>query len=81
MPAATLTSKGQITLPKPIRQLLKLEAGDVVDFVVNADGTIHVRAGRFDVRDLKGLLRKPGRKPVSLEDMDAVIQTARGRRQ
>ena len=81
MPAATLTTKGQITLPKPIRQLLKLEAGDVVDFVVNADGTIQVRAGRFDVRDLKGLLRKPGRKPVSLEDMDAVIQTARGRRQ
>jgi len=81
MPAATLTTKGQITLPKPIRQLLKLEAGDVVDFVVNADGTIQVRAGRFDVRDLKGLLRKAGRKPVSLEDMDAVIQTARGRRQ
>lgn len=80
MPAATLTSKGQITLPKPIRQLLKLEAGDTVDFVVHSDGTIQVRAGRFDVRDLKGLLRKPGRKPVSLEDMDAVLLKARGRR-
>ena len=80
MPAATLTSKGQITLPRAIRQLLKLEAGDTVDFVVHADGTIQVRAGRFDVRALKGLLRKPGRKPVSLDDMDAVLLTTRGRR-
>jgi antitoxin PrlF len=80
MPAATVTSKGQITLPKPIRQLLKLEAGDTVDFVVHPDGTIQVRAGRFDVRDLKGLLRKPGRKTVSLEDMDSVLLKARGRR-
>ena len=80
MPVATLTSKGQITLPKPIRQLLKLETGDTVDFIVGPDGTIQVRAGRFDVRDLKGLLRKPGRKPVSIEDMDAVLLAARGRR-
>jgi AbrB family looped-hinge helix DNA binding protein len=80
MPVATLTSKGQITLPKPIRQLLKLETGDTVDFIVGSDGTIQVRAGRFDVRDLKGLLRKPGRKPVSIEDMDAVLLAARGRR-
>ena len=80
MPTATLTSKGQLTLPKPIRELLRLDTGDAVDFVVAADGTVQVRAGRFDVRDLKGLLRKPGRKPVSLEAMDDALRAVRGRR-
>ena len=80
MPAATLTSKGQLTLPKAIRDLLRLDTGDTVDFVVSPDGTVHVRAARSDVGALKGLLRKPGRKPVSLEAMDDAIQTARGRR-
>ena len=80
MPTATLTSKGQITIPKRVRELLRLDTGDTLDFVVAADGTIQVRAGRYDVRDLRGLLRKPGRKPVSVEAMDAALRTARGRR-
>jgi antitoxin PrlF len=74
MPAATLTSKGQITVPKPIRDLLKLETGDVLEFVVNDGGHVTVRAGRFDARDLRGLLRTPGRKPVTLAEMDAAIR-------
>lgn len=79
MPAATLTSKGQLTLPKRIRELLKLETGDTVEFVVNEDGSVQVRAGSYDVRDLRGLLKRPGRKAVSLEDMDAAIAGARRR--
>jgi antitoxin PrlF len=79
MPVATLTSKGQLTLPKPIRDLLKLNPGDAVDFVVAADGTVQVRAGRFDVRDLRGLLKKPGRKPITIEQMDDALRGARGR--
>ena len=77
MPAATLTSKGQIALPKVIRELLRLDTGDTVDFIVAENGDVQVRAGRYDVRDLRGLLRKPGRKPVSLEAMDAAIRRAR----
>ena len=79
MPVATLTSKGQITLPKPVRTLLKLDTGDTVDFVINPDGTVVVRAGCFGVRDLKGCLHRPGRKPVPLEAMDEALRTARGR--
>ena len=80
MPTATLTSRGRVTLPKRVRELLRLDAGDTVDFIVGADGIIHVRASRFDVRDLRGLLRRPGRKPVSLAKIDETLRTGMGRR-
>ena len=79
MPAATLTSKGQLTLPKKVRELLRVEAGDSVDFVIGADGEIRLRAGALDVRDLRGMLHKPGRKPLTLDQMDEAIALARGR--
>lgn len=79
MPAATLTSKGQLTLPKKVRELLRVQAGDSVDFVISTDGEIRLRAGALDVRELRGMLHKPGRKPVTLEQMDEAIARARGR--
>jgi AbrB family looped-hinge helix DNA binding protein len=79
MPAATLTSKGQLTLPKKVRDLLRVTTGDTVDFVIGDDGEVRVRAGDADVRDLRGLLHKPGRRPVTLEQMDEAIAQARGR--
>ena len=80
MPTATLTSKGQITMPKPVRDLLRLQTGDPVDFVVSDDGEVRVRAGHVDVHTLQGLLHRPGRKPVSLQQMDDAIRDARVRR-
>lgn len=77
MATATLTSKGQLTLPKAIRDRLHVQTGDLVEFVVDSAGEIRVRAASLDVADLRGLLRKPGRKPVSLDDMDQAIRKAR----
>lgn len=79
MSTATLTSKGQITIPKAVRNLLRIDTGDRLDFVVAADGRIYVRAGRVDVRELHGMLKRAGRKPVSLNAMDKAIATARQR--
>jgi len=76
MPTATLTSKGQITLPKQVRELLRVSTGDTVEFVIGPDSEVRVRAGDVDVSDLKGLLHRPGRRPVSLDQMDAAIQRA-----
>ena len=83
MHTATMTTKGQMTVPKPIRDRLRLAAGDQVDFVINDRGEIVVRAATSDVKELKGLLR-PGRAPktaVRLEDMDkAILLAHRGTR-
>ena len=74
MPSATLTSKGQLTLPKLIRDRLRLAAGDRVDFVVKNDGTVVLRPVTAYVRELKGLLHRKGLKPLSVEEMNAVIR-------
>ncbi|WP_447971163.1 AbrB/MazE/SpoVT family DNA-binding domain-containing protein [Nitrospira sp. M1] len=78
MAIATLTSKGQITLPKEIRQQLKLDPGDRVEFLVGSDGRITVWPVTSDVKTLKGMIPKP-KKPVTLEAMRAAIRR-RGRR-
>jgi len=73
MPTATLTSKGQITLPKTIRDRLQVDTGDQVDFVVNERGDIVVRAVSLDIAELKGLLKRGRRQGVSVEKMNAAI--------
>ncbi len=74
MPAATLTSKGQLVVPKPIRDLMGLQPGDRLDFVVLDDGNVLMRPATEDVRRLKGLLRRPGKAPVSVEEMNRIVR-------
>jgi antitoxin PrlF len=73
MATATLTSKGQITIPLDVRHRLKLDTGARVEFIEAADGEFLMRPAVSDVRSLKGLLRKPA-KPVSIEDMKKAIR-------
>jgi antitoxin PrlF len=76
MPTATLTSKGQTTIPQEIREFLHLRPGDKLEFIVEPDGRVLLRPATLDTRQLKGLLRRPGRKAVSLKAMEEAI--ARG---
>ncbi|OGA28334.1 MAG: AbrB family transcriptional regulator [Betaproteobacteria bacterium RIFCSPLOWO2_02_FULL_65_24] len=77
MPTAVVTSKGQITLPKGVREALGVEAGDRVDFIETGKGVFAVVAATRDVRELKGMIPRP-KKPVSIEDMRrAVARTGR----
>ena len=80
MPSTTVTSKGQVTIPKRIREFLRVKPGDRVDFLVDGDGRVRVRAGTSDVRELKGLLRRSGRRPVSLGETQAAIARRHGKR-
>ena len=72
MAAATLTSKGQITIPVQVRTALGLDAGDRVEFVELEKGQFAIVAATRSVRELKGMIRKP-KRPVSIEEMDAAI--------
>jgi AbrB family looped-hinge helix DNA binding protein len=73
MPTATLTSKGQLTLPKKVRDALGLKPGDQVDFVLDAAGEVRVRPGSHDVSELRGLLHRAGRPAVSVQQMEEAI--------
>ncbi len=79
MPRATVTSKGQITIPRSIRRALRLQAGDRLDFVLEAKDRLVVRPAAPDLGDLKGLLHRPRRRPVTLDEMEAAI-ARQGRR-
>lgn len=72
MSTATLTSKGQITIPVEVRQDLQVDTGDRVEFVQVAPGRYEFVAATRDVTELKGMFGAPA-KPVSLEDMQAAI--------
>jgi AbrB family looped-hinge helix DNA binding protein len=73
MAIATVTSKGQVTIPKSVRDLMHIDAGDQIDFVVTERGDVVVRSVSLDVRALRGLLKGRRRKSVSVEEMNAAI--------
>ena len=70
---ATLTSKGQITLPKEIRDRLGLDAGAVLDFQILADNTITARQVLPDARRIRGLLKSPHATPPTVQQMDEAV--------
>ena len=74
MPSSTITSKGQTTIPKEVRDYLKLETGDQIDFVIRADGTVVLRPATMPVQDLKGILHRKNMKPVSVDAMNQAIR-------
>jgi antitoxin PrlF len=79
MAVATLTSKGQITIPKQVRDALSLQAGDRVSFLVRDDGVVELRAETTDLKDLFGILR-PARRGVTVEEMNEAIRRAGSKR-
>lgn len=73
MAAATITSKGQVTIPVRVRTALGLEAGDRVEFVEQEKGQFAIIAATRSVRELKGVFRGKRRRAVSIDEMNAAI--------
>lgn len=72
---AKITSKGQITLPKELRQRLNVKEGDEIEFV-EENGKTWVRPRNVDIMDLAGMLHRPGMRPISIEEMDEAVMEA-----
>ncbi len=74
MALATLTTKGQVTIPKKIRESLKLHAGDKIEIIVTDKREAIIRPISKKVDDLFCKLHKPGRKAVKLDTIDDAIR-------
>ena len=79
MSEATLTSKGQVTIPKAVRDKLGLQTGDRIDFVDTEGGVLIVPVTR-DLRSLRGILKGRVPRPVSVEQMNEAVAAAAARR-
>jgi antitoxin PrlF len=73
---ASMTSKGQVTVPLKIRIYLGLNTGDKLEFLPLPDGNVMLAPINADVQELKGMLPKP-KKTVSIEKMNTIIKKRR----
>ncbi|WP_172600068.1 AbrB/MazE/SpoVT family DNA-binding domain-containing protein [Sulfuricystis multivorans] len=73
---ATVTDKGQVTVPKAIRDRIGIVPGSRLDFELMSDGSLRVRVLAHGADNLFGLLQRPGIEAQSIEAMDAGIAAA-----
>jgi antitoxin PrlF len=74
MALAKLTTKGQVTIPKKIRESLHLHTGDKIEIVINKEGEAVIRPLSKKVDDIFGILKKPQQKTLSIEEMNEAIR-------
>ena len=80
MVTSTLTTKGQTTVPKEIREQLGLSSGDRIEYIIEADGRVVILPATRRIAALAGTLKhRAGSKPVTLEEMDQAIRTRQKR--
>lgn len=73
MPSATLTSKGQLTVPIQVRNAMGVEAGDRIEFVEIEKGHFEIMAATRSLKELNGLFKGRRQKPATIEEMDEAI--------
>ena len=73
-----ITSKGQITLPKKIRNALDLHPGNRVEFILNNEGQVHMIPVKTSIQELKGMVLAPD-KPVTIREMQEAIEKGAAR--
>ena len=74
MALATLTTKGQVTIPKGVRDELSLESGDKIEIFVNEKGEGVIRPVAKKVDELFGMLKRPNQKVVSIDEMNEALK-------
>ncbi|SMM98691.1 transcriptional regulator, AbrB family [uncultured Candidatus Thioglobus sp.] len=74
MSLATLTSKGQVTIPKDIREFLHLNVGDKIEVLPTENGEAIIKPITTTVDEMFGKLKRQGQKTIAIEDMDAALE-------
>ncbi|MBU0479971.1 MAG: AbrB/MazE/SpoVT family DNA-binding domain-containing protein [Proteobacteria bacterium] len=74
MALATITTKGQITIPQEVRKSLNLHTGDKLEIIATSEGEALIRPVSRKVDDVFCMLQKSGRKAVSVDTMNATIK-------
>jgi AbrB family looped-hinge helix DNA binding protein len=74
MAITTITTKGQVTIPKEIRDYLNLDTGSKVDFVIDENGIVTLIPLNVPVKNLSGILHRPAMKSATLEEMETAIK-------
>lgn len=74
MSQATLTTKGQVTIPKAVRDQLDLKAGDRVDFIVNDAGEAVIRRVSCSTIEVQGMLAHRAQMPMTVAQMDEAVR-------
>jgi AbrB family looped-hinge helix DNA binding protein len=79
MPTSTISSKGQVTIPKEVRDTLGLEVGDRLAFEVREDGVVEIHPETVDIMSLCGII-KPKIRGVTVEKMKKDIARSASKR-
>ena len=78
MPKATITSKGQVTIPASVRRALQVDSGDRIEFVEVSGGRFEVVAATRSIREFEGMFATD-RGPVTIEQMNEAIASEAGK--
>ena len=73
MATAMITTKGQVTIPKNVRDTMHVETGDRIEFVQVSEDRYEIIAVTKDVEQLKGIVKSKNRQAVSIDEMNAAI--------
>lgn len=76
MEEAKVTSKGQITIPKKIREKLNINPGDKVTFSENEEGDLVIKSNKKSILRLAGILHRPDQEKVTIEEMNEAVKEA-----
>jgi len=74
MALATITAKGQVTIPKTIRDCLKIQTGDKIEIILTKDREAIIRPISKKVDDIFGKLHKSGKPSVSIDAMEEAVK-------
>ncbi|MFY0684094.1 MAG: AbrB/MazE/SpoVT family DNA-binding domain-containing protein [Balneola sp.] len=73
MPSATITSKGQVTIPKKVRDKLHLKSGDTINFEVESANSARITSAKRSRSEAYGILFREDQKAYTVEEMDEGI--------